>query len=147
MSTASSSSVAGLHHPAETHLLDTAEEWQLAGEAGVREHGDRARLRERLELEHPREDRIPGEVTGEERLVAGHSVASPDPHRGFALVDLVHEQERRAVRQQGDERAPIVGHAGRHYFAVAPLLAGTDGYRPVRNGSFIHHVSTGHTGV
>ena len=47
--------VAGAHEAAEAHLLDATEERELARVAVVTEQRDRARLRERFELDHARE--------------------------------------------------------------------------------------------
>ncbi len=64
--------VAGRHDAAEPHLFDAAEQRQPIGKAFVGQHGDRARLRQRLELQHAGKHRVAGEVAGQERLVAGH---------------------------------------------------------------------------
>ncbi len=141
--------VARLHEATKAHFFDPAEQRQLVRVTAVGQHRDRARLRERLELEHAREHRVAGKVAGEERLGAGHPVAGPDPDRRFAFVDVVDEEERGPVRQQPDERAPLAIRRRpaawrRDYRPISRLPAGRGGYRPVRNDSFIHHVWTGH---
>src|SRR5918994_605242 len=99
----------GADETPEPHLLHPAEEGQLSRVAIVRKHGDGAGLRQRLELDHTGKDGVPGEVTGQERLVACDAVAAP--HRGtrFEGVDGVDEPERRSVWKQRDERVRVDG--------------------------------------
>ena len=79
--------VAGSNDAPETNVFDAAEQWQRTGVALVAEQRDRAGLRERLELEHAREDRIAGKVSGEERLVAANPIARPSRDPGLVPVD------------------------------------------------------------
>jgi len=73
----------------------------------VAEQGDRARLRQRLELDHAGHDRVAGEVAGEEELVAGDEPSGLDVLRDRDHVDRVHEAERWPMRQQGDQRVGL----------------------------------------
>ena len=76
-STSSTQLVARTHDAPEAHLLDATEQRELPRVALVAEQRDRARLRERLELDHAGDDRVAGEVAGEEELVAGDAVSAP----------------------------------------------------------------------
>ena len=69
--------VARPHDPPEAHLLDAAEQRELARVALVAEQRDRARLRERLELDHAGDDRVAREVALQEVLVAGDAASAP----------------------------------------------------------------------
>ena len=105
--------VARLHEATEAHLLDAAEERERAGITLVGQDRDPTGLRERLELEHPGNDGVPREMTGEKILVTGDAPASDGEPPGLELVDRVDETERRSVRKEADG---IVGggHAGLH---------------------------------
>src|SRR5437016_1903764 len=83
---------------------------QLAGVPVIRQHGDGARLCQRLELEDAGKDRVPGEVTGKEGLVAGDAVPTLNGDAGLEGVHGGDEAERRPVREQGDERVGIDPH-------------------------------------
>ena len=67
--------VAGSNDAPEANVFDAAEQWQRTGVTLVAQQRDRAGLRQRLELEHAREDRIAGKVPGEEILVAADPIA------------------------------------------------------------------------
>ena len=56
--------VAGPHDALEANVVDAGEERELAAVLLLREHGDGAALRERLDHLHARHDRVAGEVAG-----------------------------------------------------------------------------------
>jgi len=82
------------------HVAGIEAQWVLRPAAHLLEREDPPRLREGLHDQHPRHDRVSGEVPLEVRLVDRHVLDSDDPLPGFPLDDPVHEQERVPVRQQ-----------------------------------------------
>src|SRR5690606_25599898 len=103
------------HLAAPAHVLHTAEERQRPGITVERQDRDRARLRQRLEPDHPGGDRVAREVAGQERVVAAPPAAG---HHAFARHELVHRgdaAERGSVRQQVDRitarPGPVADHA------------------------------------
>src|SRR4029077_14158653 len=103
--------VAGLHHPPEPRVLDPAEEGQRSRVALVDQECDRAGLREGLELEHARKDRVAGEVSREERLLAGHALPGGNRGAGLVRVDRVDETKRWPVRKKRNKFVAGVTHA------------------------------------
>ena len=71
------------------------------------EQHDRPRLRQRLDLDHAREHRVPREVPREERLFARDPIARSDVTARRELLDRVDEAKRRTVRQQTDQGVGI----------------------------------------
>ncbi len=94
---------------------------QLAGEAGIGQDGHAAQLGQRLDHQHPGKGRPAGEVTGEERLVAGQLPTAGGRLTGLDGSQLGHEEERIAVRQ-----VVFGSHDCRGYRSGGPggLLAG-----------------------
>ena len=66
-----------------------------------------AHLRHRLEDEHRRHDRVPGEMALEERLVDGDVLHALDEVPLVERRDAVHQQERIAVRQEVEDRGDV----------------------------------------
>ena len=90
--------IARLGHGAELGLVDAGVDRSLALELGHGEQSDAARLRERLQTEHRRHDRISREVSLEEEFVACQ-MQQTDDMLLVHLDDLVNEQHRRTVRK------------------------------------------------
>src|SRR4051794_8928960 len=83
----------------EAGPFDAAEQTELAQEPVVAPEREAAALGDRFDLEHAGQDRPAREVPGEERLVTGQMPPGPGRAARLQLDDLVHEQERRAVRK------------------------------------------------
>ena len=78
------------------------------------QHGDRARLRHRLDDQDAGHDRAPGKVTREVPLVGANGLPGDDALAGLELGHLVDQEERVAVREDlFDLRAAERG-LGRH---------------------------------
>ena len=89
--------VARPHDALEAHVVDAGEEGELAAVLLLREHGDGAALRERLDHLHARHDRVAGEVAG--AVLLGHGLARDDALARDELDHLVDQEHRVAVRQ------------------------------------------------
>src|SRR5690606_8750190 len=94
--------VARHDHARELRAVDLHQVEQLA--IGIALHGQLgkqpARLRQRLEHQHPGHHRLAGEVPVEEVLVGGDVLVGQHAVVGLQLDHPVHQQERIAVRQQ-----------------------------------------------
>ena len=97
--------LAGPHDALEAHVVDAREERELAAVLGLREHGDRAALRERLDHLHAGHDRVAGEVAG--AVLVGHGLARDDALARHELEHLVEQEQRVAVRQDRLDLRPV----------------------------------------
>ena len=84
------------HDALEPDVVDAREEDEPPLVLGLREHGDRAALSERLDHLHPGHDRVAGEVPG--AVLVGDELPRGDALARDQLEHLVDEEERRAVR-------------------------------------------------
>ena len=75
-----------------------AEQWQLPGELGIGEHGERTHLGNGFAHQYTRQRGPAREMAGEEPFVTGEMPASRSRNTRLERSDLVDEQERRAMR-------------------------------------------------
>ena len=91
--------VAGIYSPPVSHPIDAHEEGQLLPVLGLREDQDRTHLRDALGENRGRERRRLARLVRQIALVELDVLDADNPLVGFELRDAVHEQERKAVRQ------------------------------------------------
>ncbi len=114
--------VSGPHDALEANVVDAREERELAAILRLREHGDRAALRERLDHLHAGHDRVAGKVAG--AVLVGDRLARDDALARNELEHLVDQQHRVAVRQHRLDRGLVHQHLGHAEAALArPLPA------------------------
>ena len=136
MSTSRVSSSPGRRPGGASALLDPPNSGSEPAKRSSASSADRPGLGQRLQLDDAREDRVAGEVPGQERLVAGHPVAGHDALARHQLVDRVDEAERRPVGQAGPSRrsparsTAVGARCSRGGSAVAGLVRGRSSARP-----------------
>ena len=123
--------IAGHDLAAEARPIDAGEECQLAAVFGQRQRCHGAGLRQRLDDQYARHDRIPGEVPGEVRFVVADQLACHGAAAGLELEDLVDQQKRRAVRDD------------RHDFVDRQQCGTPRGSPPLDAPANVAHSSTG----
>ncbi len=114
--------LAGSHDALEAHVVDAREQCELAAVLRLRQHSDRAALRERLDHLHAGHDRIAREVA--RAIVRCHGLPGDDAFAGNELEHLVDEQHRIAMRQYRLDRRLV------HERHAAPLSLSRKPLRP-----------------
>ena len=97
--------VAGPHDPLEADVVDAREERDPAPVLLLAEHGDRARLRQRLDHLDARHDRVAGKVAG--AVLLGDELVGDHAPARLQLRDVVEEEERIAVREDRLDRGLV----------------------------------------
>src|SRR5579875_153925 len=104
---------------AELGLVDPGEVRNLALPIAGLEDDRAPQLRHRLDHVDPREERVPREVTAEDRLVRRDVLVTDGPRHRLEFEDPVDENERIAMRQDIHDPPDVDGRL-RHRAALAP---------------------------